>query len=124
MSLQAKKRGAYDSRHFETILDDWNTSAEVYADSGYPSQEREGQLKASGYRSRIQRKGSRNHPLPECQQRRNHKIPRVRARVEHVLGAMEQMGGKSIQTIGHVWGDFVLAMMAKLGNVFWHRKVG
>ena len=25
LSLQTKKRGACDSRHFETILDDWNT---------------------------------------------------------------------------------------------------
>jgi IS5 family transposase len=59
----------HDSRHFEVVLDDWNTSAEVYADRGYPSQEREEQLKAQGCRSRIQRKGSRNHPLSECQQR-------------------------------------------------------
>ena len=87
----------HDSRHFEVVLDAWNTSAEVYADRGYPSQEREEQLKTQGYRSHLHRKGSRNHPLSECQQRRNHKIAKVRARVEHVFGAMEQMGGKCIR---------------------------
>ncbi len=30
----------HDSQHFEVVLDDWNTSAEVYADRGYPSQAR------------------------------------------------------------------------------------
>jgi IS5 family transposase len=34
----------HDSQHFDAVLDDWNTSAEVYADRGYPSQEREEQL--------------------------------------------------------------------------------
>ncbi len=67
---------AHDSQHFEAVLDDWNTRADVYGDRGYPSQEREEQLKAQGYRGRIQRKGSRNHPLSECQQRRNHNIPK------------------------------------------------
>ena len=107
----------HDSRHFEVVLDDWNTSAEVYADRGYPSQEREEQLKAQGYRSRIQRKGSRNHPLSECQQRRNHKIAKVRARVEHVFGAMEQMGGKCIRTIGQARAGFALTMMAVTYNI-------
>ncbi|MCR0969723.1 MULTISPECIES: transposase, partial [Acidithiobacillus] len=107
----------HDSRHFEVVLDDWNTSAEVYADRGYPSQEREEQLKAQGYRSRIQRKGSRNHPLSECQQRRNHKIAKVRARVEHVFGTMEQMGGKCIRTIGQARADFALTMMAVTYNI-------
>ena len=107
----------HDSQHFEVVLDDRNTSAEVYADRGYPSQEREEQLKAQGYRSRIQRKGSRNHPLSECQQRRNHKIAKVRARVEHVFGAMEQMGGKCIRTIGQARADFALTMMAVAYNI-------
>ena len=107
----------HDSQHFEAVLDDWNTSAEVYADRGYPSQEREEPLKAQGYRSRIQRKGRRNRPLSECQQRRNQNIAKVRARVEHVFGALEQMGGKSIRTIGQAWADFAMTMMAMTYNI-------
>lgn len=74
----------YDSQHFETVLEDWNNSAEIW---GYPSQVQEERFKNQGYRRRIQRKCSCNHPLSECQQRRNHKIAKVRGRVEHVLSS-------------------------------------
>ena len=107
----------HDSQHFGGVLDEWNRSAEVYADRGYPSQEREDCLKAQGYRSHIQRKGSRNHPLSACQQRRNHRIAKIRARVEHVFAALEQMGGKRIRTIGQARADFALTMMAAVYNI-------
>lgn len=107
----------HDSQHFDAVVDDWNTSAEVYADRGYPSQAREEQLKAQGYRGRIQRKGSRNHPLSECQQRRNHNIAKVRVRVEHVFAAIEQMGGKRIRTIGQVRASFAMTMMVVTYNI-------
>lgn len=31
----------HDSQHLEAVLDDWNTSAEIYADKGYVGAERE-----------------------------------------------------------------------------------
>lgn len=31
---------------FDAVLDDWNISAEIYADRDHPSQEREEQIKA------------------------------------------------------------------------------
>jgi len=45
-------------------------------------------LKANGFRNRIQRKGARNKPLSECQQRRNKRIAKTRARVEHPFAAI------------------------------------
>lgn len=92
----------HDNQHFDAVLDDLNTSAEVYTYRSYPRQEREEQLKAQGYRGRrIQREGSRNHPLSECQQRRNNNIATVRALVEHIFAAIEEMGGRErIRTIG------------------------
>lgn len=98
----------HDSQHFEALIDPTNTSRDVDADRGYPSKERQAWLKANGYRDRIQRKGKRNKPLSEAQQRRNHGIAKVRARVEHVFAALEHMGGKLIRTIGqadvgHPW---------------------
>ena len=56
-------------------------------------------------------------PLSECQQRRNHNIAKVRVRVEHVFGALEQMGGKYIRTIGQARADFALTMMAVTYNI-------
>ena len=51
-------------------------------------------MKANGYRSQTQRKGTRKMPLSECNQQRNTRIAKTRARVEHVFGAIEQMGGR------------------------------
>ena len=89
----------------------------MYADRGYPSEAREACLKANGYRNQIQRKGKRNKALSECQQRRNKRIAKTRARVEHVFGAMEQMGGKVLRTIGQARANFAMTMMAACYNL-------
>ena len=52
----------------------------------------------------------RNKPLSECQQRRNTRIARTRARVEHVCGAIDQMGGKLLRTIGQARANFAMMM--------------
>jgi IS5 family transposase len=107
----------HDSQHFDAVMDPANTSRDVYADRGYPSEEREAWLKANGYRNRIQRKGHRNKPLSDAQQRRNHGIAKTRARVEHAFGAIEQMGGKLIRTIGQARANFAMTMMAACYNL-------
>ncbi|ACX95334.1 IS5 family transposase [Halothiobacillus neapolitanus] len=107
----------HDSQHFDAVIDPANTSRDVYADRGYPSEEREQWLKANGYRNRIQRKGKRNKPLSEAQQGRNHRIAKTRARVEHVFGAIEQMGGKLLRTIGQARANFAMTMMAACYNL-------
>lgn len=96
----------HDSQHFEAIMDSANTSRDVYADRGYPSD-----------RNRIQRKGHRNRPLSEARQRHNHRIAKTRARVEHVFAAIEQMGGKLIRTIGQARANFAMTMMAACYNI-------
>ncbi|OFC30639.1 hypothetical protein BAE29_05185 [Acidithiobacillus caldus] len=35
----------HDSQHLEAALDEWNTSAEIYADKGYVGAEREERLR-------------------------------------------------------------------------------
>jgi IS5 family transposase len=115
--IKTDTASVHDSQHFDTVLDQGNTSRDVYADKGYPSQERETQLKASGYRNHIQRKGQRNQPLSACQQRRNRRIAKTRARVEHVFAAITQMGGKLLRTIGQARADFAMTMMAACYNL-------
>ena len=107
----------HDSQHFDAVLDPGNTNRAIYADKGYPSREREVKLKAAGYRNEIQRKGARNRPLSECQQQRNLRIAKTRSRVEHVFGAIEQMGGKFLRTIGQVRANFAMTMMAACYNL-------
>jgi len=115
--LQMSTASVHDSQHFDAVLDTDNTSQDIYADKGYSSQEREAKLKAQGYRSHIQRKGVRGKVLSECQQKRNRRIAKVRARVEHVFGAIAQMGGKLIRSIGQARANFAMTMMAICYNI-------
>ena len=115
--IETDTASMHDSQHFENVFDTANTSRDVYADRGYPSAEREAWLKENGFRNQIQRKGHRNKPLSECQQRRNKRIARTRARVEHVFGAIEQMGGKLLRTIGQARANFAMTMMAACYNL-------
>ena len=91
----------HDSQELDGLLDEGNTCNDVFADSAYRSTEIEAHLRASGYKSRIHRRGRRNHPLSSAQQRANHAKSRIRARIEHVFGAQQSApGGRIVRTIG------------------------
>jgi IS5 family transposase len=107
----------HDSQHFDAVLDPDNTCAQVFADRGYASGEREAELKACGIRSQIQRKGARNKALSACQKRRNARIAKTRARVEHVFAGIAHMGGKLIRTIGQARANFAMTLMATCYNI-------
>lgn len=64
---------------------------EVWADSAYRSNEQEQNLKASQHESQIHERGYGNQPLTDGQKLSNTGELRVRARVEHVFGAMENV---------------------------------
>lgn len=91
----------HDSQQFEAVLAPDNSAADVWADSAYRSTETEERLAKAGFRSRIQRRARRGHPLSEAEKAGNTTRSRVRARVEHVFGHMvNSMGGKLVRTIG------------------------
>ena len=91
----------HDSTHFDEVLDENNTSADVYADRGYyPSKARGGMLQALGKR----------------QQARNRRIAKTRARVEHVFAQLHHMG-KRIRTIGQARATAAMTMMAVCYNI-------
>jgi IS5 family transposase len=115
--IETDTASTHDSQHFDLVFDASNTSRDVYADRGYSSEEREAWLKENGFRNQIQRKGARNKPLSDCQQRRNRRIARTRARVEHPFAAIAQMGGKLIRTIGRARANFAMTMMAACYNL-------
>jgi transposase, IS5 family len=100
----------HDSQKLDGLLNKSNTSEDVYADSAYRSAETEVKLKARGFRSRIHRRGSRNHPLSDAQVAANRRKSRVRVRVEHIFGAQENTpGGRIVRTIG------IIRAKAKIG---------
>ena len=106
-----------DTNVFEELLDPNNTSRDVYADRCYPSLERETRLKQAGWRVHIQRRGHAAKGISDTQKRRNRVIATPRARVEHVFGALAQMGGKLVRCLGIVRATFALHLKAASYNL-------
>lgn len=91
----------HDSQVFESLLDERNSSREVFADSAYRSKEKESSLKAKGFRPRLQHKGCRNKPLSEREIQGNRTRAKIRSRIEHVFGIQTRRAGNLIiRTIG------------------------
>ena len=71
------------------------------AASACRSQANEEELAALDLCSHIHKKGQRNKPLSEAQQRANTRKSRVRVRVEHVFGSMtNEQGGLCFRVLG------------------------
>jgi IS5 family transposase len=101
----------HDSQVFEELLDEANSSRDVYADAAYRSAKILAFLEAQGYRQHIQRKGYRNHPLPDSQVRGNRTRARIRARVEHVFGGQgNRLKLLLIRVIGRVRAAAVIGL--------------
>jgi transposase, IS5 family len=93
----------HDSHKLDGLLNKANTSNDVFADSAYRSGEIEARLAARGFRSRIHRRATRNHPLSQAQEQANRRKSKVRSRIEHVFGAQATaQGGRLVRTIGIV----------------------
>ena len=93
----------HDSQVLAAVLRDEVTGGkEVWADScAYRSCEQEQSLKGSRHEGQIHERAYRNKPLTEAQALSNTEKSHVRARVEHVFGAMENdMGGIFLRSIG------------------------
>ena len=107
----------HDSTVFEAILTD-NTSKAVWADSAYRSEEHELTLYAMGYRSHVHKKGKRNKPLSERDKKANTRKSTIRARVEHVFGAMtNEQGGLYFKVIGLARNTVKIGMMNVVYNM-------
>ena len=92
-SYKVTAASTHDSNVFEELLDKKNSSKEVWADSAYSGQEKRDSLDKKGYRSKVNRKGYRNHPLSERAKEANRKRSKIRCRVEHVFGIQKQRAG-------------------------------
>jgi transposase, IS5 family len=91
----------HDSKVFEDLLDETNSSAEVYADSAYRSEASEKLLQERGFRPRLQRKGGRNRKLTQRERQGNKTRAKIRCRIEHVFGVQAMLAGSLIlRTIG------------------------
>jgi IS5 family transposase len=100
----------HESNVFDELLEESNTSAEVYADSAYRSKESIELLQKRRFRERLQRKGCRNRTLTAREKQGNKTRAKIRCRIEHVFGVMAMMAGNLIvRTIG------IIRARAKIG---------
>ena len=107
----------HDSQVFKEILAD-NTAKDIWADSAYRSEDHEQELKKSGYRSHVHKKGTRGRPLSEREQHANKKKSKVRVRVEHIFGSItNEQKGLFVRTIGLVRAKMKIGMMNLVYNM-------
>jgi transposase, IS5 family len=91
----------HDSTVLGELLDGENESDDLWADSAYRSMEIEAILSDMKLESKIHERAYRSRPLTEEQQENNREKSKIRARVEHVFGAIvNEMGGKLVRVIG------------------------
>jgi len=120
-SYAVSDASVHDSQVFEELLDQsMDAKGEkraVYADSAYRAKDREERLAADGFESQIHEKGTRGHPLSEEQKASNRVKSKTRARVEHVFGAQQAMGGHLVRTIGLARARVKIGMMNLVYNM-------
>jgi IS5 family transposase len=95
-SYEVTPASIHDSQVFEGLLDEDNSSRDVWADSAYRSEERLKELKKRKYREHLQRKGCRHKTLTDREAQGNRTRSRIRSRVEHVFGVQAKRAGRLI----------------------------
>jgi transposase, IS5 family len=95
-SYEVTSASVHDSQVFEGLLDEDNSSRDVWADSAYRSEEKLRELKQRKYREHLQRKGCRHKKLTEREAQGNRTRSRIRSRVEHVFGVQAKRAGNLI----------------------------
>jgi IS5 family transposase len=116
---------AHDSQVFDRLLDESNSSRDVYADSAYRSEESVERLQNRGFRAHLQRKGCRHRKLTEWEKRGNRTRARKRSRVEHVFGVQAMMAGRLLlRTIGIVRARAKIGLMNLAYNMNRYSMLG
>jgi len=95
-SYEVSSASVHDSQVFEDLLDEDNSSRDVWADSAYRSEEKLKELKKRKYREHLQRKGCRHKKLTDREAQGNRTRSRIRSRVEHVFGVQAKRAGRLI----------------------------
>ncbi len=120
-SYAVSDAAVHDSQVFEELLDQTidtdGKKRPIYGDSAYRSKEREERLVANEFESQIHEKGARGHPLTDEQKASNRIKSKTRARVEHIFGAQNAMGGHIVRTIGLARANVKIGMMNLVYNM-------
>jgi IS5 family transposase len=107
--FQTTSAEVHDSQELENLIEP-NKDKKIYGDSAYTGEEVQSCI-PENVKNRIHEKGYRNHPLTKTQIRNNTEKSKIRARVEHVFGAINHFGGIFIRTIGKERAKFQIGLM-------------
>lgn len=108
----------HDGQVFAELLDETNTSRDVWADSAYRSEANRAELKRRGYREHLQRKGCRHRKLTDWEKQGNRTRSRVRCRIEHIFGIQAQMAGTLLlRTIGQTRAEVKIGLRNLAYNI-------
>jgi IS5 family transposase len=99
----------HDSQELKNLID-VKKDRRLYGDSAYTGNEVQKCIPQK-IMNRIHEKGYRGHPLTATQKKNNTAKSRIRARVEHVFGAMYHFGGKVIRTIGILRAEMQIGLL-------------
>jgi IS5 family transposase len=108
----------HDSQPVNVLFEDADKGREMYADSAYASREIKRSLRKRGIKCRIHQKAARNKPLTKTAKRENRKRSKIRARVEHVFGAVKKkMVDITVRSIGLPRAAFTIGIRNILYNM-------
>ena len=106
---RATSAEVHDSQELRNLVEK-KKDKKLYGDSAYTGKEVQNCIPKT-VKNRIHEKGYRNNPLTKTQKRNNTAKSRIRARVEHVFGAINHFGGLCISTIGIKRAEFQIGLM-------------
>jgi transposase, IS5 family len=93
-TYEVTNASVHDSQVLDALLNSKDKNQRLHGDSAYRSDETEKKLRKKKITSRIHEKGYRGAPMTKAVKKRNTQRSKIRARVEHVFGAMHTaMGG-------------------------------
>jgi IS5 family transposase len=109
----------HDSQTVRTLLDQEDDAGqELHADAAYVGEPIMKMLRENKMKDRRHHKAKTNAPLNDYQKRQNKRKSKVRARVEHVFGALHmKMGDIRIRSIGEIRATFVIGMRNMIYNI-------
>lgn len=91
----------HDSTTVWDLLTEDDQGQELHADKAYDNAHTRKGVRLAKMKCRVLKQARKNKPLTDQQQRTNRRRSRVRARVEHVFGAIDkQLGGLRVRCIG------------------------
>ena len=114
----------HDSQALDDLLEEKNKDQKLHADSAYTGEEQEKSIAKYEIKNNVHEKGYRKKPLTQEQKANNTKKSKIRARVEYVIGFMEQsMNGLALKSLGIIRATGIIGLINLTYNLFRYEQI-